>query len=466
MAQTANNAGPIRSIKYRRPPLYPEQQQGIFCAERYAIVEASTKAGKTVGCLAWLIEQACLRGGPDRIFRWIAPTYNVARIAFRRACRGIPEKWRTVNITRQEVTLRNGSIIQFMGGEKPDLIYGEDVWACVVDEASRCKEDVWAAVRSTLTATRGPCRLIGNVKGRKNWAYRLARAAESGRDDWRYAKITAEDAARAGVLDWAELTDAQATLPKAIYDELYLCIPNEDGGNPFGMTYLTGCVGPMSKLEPVVWGWDFARSHDWTVGVGLDKYRRVCRFHRWQAPWPETIRRVREATMDTPAAIDATGAGDVVKDYVQRARASEIPPKAEPEKHPVATLFDGGRLDEVEHEPVVVDMKTARELSTLLQVSNFEGYVFTAKSKQYLMEGLAVVIQGYEITIPEGQDTAGAMSSNDPAHILNELEAFEYEYTRTGVRYSAPEGLHDDCVCALALASWKFEHRPPEMIAT
>jgi hypothetical protein len=36
--------------------------------------------------------------------------------------------------------------------------------------------------------------------------------------------------------------------------------------------------------------------------------------------------------------------------------------------------------------------------------------------------------------------------------IVDELECFEYEYTRTGVRYSAPEGYHDDCVIALALA--------------
>ena len=33
-----------------------------------------------------------------------------------------------------------------------------------------------------------------------------------------------------------------------------------------------------------------------------------------------------------------------------------------------------------------------------------------------------------------------------------ELENFEYEYTRTGVRYTAPQGLHDDCVMSLALA--------------
>jgi hypothetical protein len=55
------------------------------------------------------------------------------------------------------------------------------------------------------------------------------------------------------------------------------------------------------------------------------------------------------------------------------------------------------------------------------------------------MEGLAVAIQQQAITYPDGA-------------IVNELEAFEYVYTRTGTRYSAPEGMHDDCVMALALA--------------
>jgi hypothetical protein len=36
------------------------------------------------------------------------------------------------------------------------------------------------------------------------------------------------------------------------------------------------------------------------------------------------------------------------------------------------------------------------------------------------------------------------------------LETFEYEFTRIGVRYTAPDGLHDDCVCALALAVEHF----------
>jgi hypothetical protein len=72
--------------------------------------------------------------------------------------------------------------------------------------------------------------------------------------------------------------------------------------------------------------------------------------------------------------------------------------------------------------------------------SNFEGFKFTSQSKQQLMEGLAVAIQKQTIRFPEGV-------------IANELESFEYEYTRTGVKYSAPSGMHDDAVCALALAA-------------
>ena len=62
-----------------------------------------------------------------------------------------------------------------------------------------------------------------------------------------------------------------------------------------------------------------------------------------------------------------------------------------------------------------------------------------------IMEGLAAAIQNREITFPDGI-------------IRNELETYEYEFTRTGVRYTAPQGLHDDCVCALALAVY---HKNP-----
>ena len=45
--------------------------------------------------------------------------------------------------------------------------------------------------------------------------------------------------------------------------------------------------------------------------------------------------------------------------------------------------------------------------------------------------------------------------------MVDELESFEYIYSRSGVKYSAPDGMHDDIVCALALANHKFKHKKP-----
>lgn len=44
---------------------------------------------------------------------------------------------------------------------------------------------------------------------------------------------------------------------------------------------------------------------------------------------------------------------------------------------------------------------------------------------------------------------------------IDEMEAFEYSVTDSGtVRTSAPSGVHDDCVVALALAAWQMRIPP------
>jgi hypothetical protein len=150
---------------------------------------------------------------------------------------------------------------------------------------------------------------------------------------------------------------------------------------------------------PVAFGVDLAKSVDYSVVVGLDAEGRVCRFARWQAPWEVTLQRIRTLVGRTPALVDSSGLGDPILEQLQKAG------------------------------------------------SNYEGYQFTAPSKQKLMEGLAVAIQQGQVCFHDGP-------------IVHELENFEYVYTRTGVQYSAPAGLHDDAVCALALAWQRFAHRP------
>ncbi len=382
----------MTTAEYVRPALYPQQEAALFNDARYALCEATTKSGKTVGAMAWFLEQALVhRGGPGRNFWWVAPIFAQAKIPYRRMKRGLPPRAYVANDTELTLTLPNGSVLWFKGGDHADSLYGEDVYAAVLDEASRVREDSWHAVRSTLTATRGPVRLIGNVKGRRTWFYRLARRAEAGEPGMAYAKITAHDAVAAGVLEQGEVDDAARTLPEAVFKELYLAEPSDDQGNPFGPDAIRRCIAPLSPASPVAFGVDLAKSVDWTAVVGLDAQGRVCRFERFQAPWDETTARILRTLGATAALVDSTGVGDPIVERLQR------------------------------------------------QGANAEGFLFSSPAKQSLMEGLAVAIQQGEVTVP-------------PGPLVAELEAFEYQYTRTGVRYGVGEGLHDDCVCALALA--------------
>lgn len=387
-----------RRFHYKRPWLYPKQSDAIFdCVDcngvpsRYALIEASTKAGKTSACIAWLFEQA-IKGKKNQNFWWVAPVYTQAKIAFTRMKAGLPKSLFIANDGDLFIRLPNGATVWFKSAEKPDNLYGDDVHAAVLDEASRMREEAWHAIRSTLTATEGPLRIIGNVKGRKNWFYKLARLAEQGSSGMSYAKLNAYDAVSGGVLKADEIEDAKKLLPENVFRELYLAEASDDEGNPFGLSHIAACMGELSEEPAVAVGVDLAKSVDWTVVIGLDKAGAVCGLERWQkVPWSVTTQKITDLVQHLPANVDSTGVGDPIVEALQK-------------------VCYGVR-----------------------------GFTFTAASKQRLMEGLALAIQSHEVTIP-------------PGPIRAELENFEYVYTRTGVRYSAPDGYHDDCVMALALA--------------
>lgn len=231
-----------RVIRYERPWMYEAQEAAIFHPARTAIIEASTKAGKTVGCVIWLCEQAILAPEPNRNYWWVAPVFSQARIAYSRLKSYLPPGLFSARDSDLSVTLPNRSTIWFKSGLNPDNLYGEDVYAAVVDEASRCKPEAWHAVRSTLTATRGPVRIIGNVRGTDNWAYELARSAESGSEPGRhYARLTVHDAVAGGVIHPDEVAEARRDLPEDVFNELYLAQPSKRtrmfDGQPPVITY-------------------------------------------------------------------------------------------------------------------------------------------------------------------------------------------------------------------------------------
>lgn len=385
------------SITINRPKLTGYQKQILESPARFTVTEASTKAGKTFSHLWWIFEQAHLEVKKGANFWWVAPVYGQAEIAFNRLVRTIQAN-SLYEINRSKLFIKTPceTYIHFKSAEKPDNLYGEDVFAAVFDEFTRAREEAWHALRSTLTATGGRCKFIGNVKGKKNWGYHLAMKAKAGEPNFSYHKITAWDAVEAGILKSEEIEQAKRDLPENVFNELYLAQASDDGSNPFGIRFIRNQLTVLSQNPAVCFGIDLAKSTDWTVITGLDEGCRVCHYDRFQKDWKQT-REAIESLPDVTTVIDSTGVGDPVVEDIQR------------------------------NKPLV------------------EGFKYTSQSKQQLMESLAVSIQKGEIWFPE--------------EYQDELESFEFEFTRTGVRYSAPSGVHDDCVNSLALARSAFRNK-------
>ena len=379
-------------IDVQLPKLYEKQHNAIFCKTRFAAIEASTKCGKTHGCIVWLFYQAINMPDYGNAW-WVAPSYRQAIIAYRRMKRALKgfKDIVSFNETDLKIFIKDAGTISFISGEKPDNLYGDDVMAVVIDEASRCREEVWFVIRSTLTATKGLARLIGNVKGKDNFFYRLSRAAESGAKDWTYSSLTAYDAVEAGIIDLDEIESAKADLPESIFNELYLNIPSGENSSPFGYDAIQSCIiSSLSKEPPVAFGVDLGRKVDYTVIIGLDINGRMCHYSRFKTDWQTTTDRILKETRGIPTLMDSTGLGDVI-------------------------------------------------FNSLQPYGNFSPFIFSQPSKQQLIEGLS-----YAINI-------GAVGFLDN-EIVKELISLEYEHTRTGIKYYVPKGCHDDCIMSLVLA--------------
>ncbi len=77
-------------------------------------------------------------------------------------------------------------------------------------------------------------------------------------------------------------------------------------------------------------------------------------------------------------------------------------------------------------------------------------FTTTSKSKPIMIEDLAVSFEQMELVIP------------DEEYLIDELEAFTYVFDpkSRSVKYSAPEGIHDDTVMSMALYNQARKNLP------
>jgi hypothetical protein len=371
---------------------HPGQVRIASSPARFKVVMCGRRFGKT----AFGIREACDVAIAGEPVGWFAPNYKYLLNVWRELLERLKPIIARSNDQERRIELVTGGVIEMWTMDSPDPGLGRKYKLVVLDEAGIVSEllMIWQqAIRPTLVDLSGKALFLGTPRGRRHgFVVLFNRGNDETEPDWAsFRAKTIENP----YIPPEEVEAARKELSPAMFAQEFEGIPADDGANPFGLEAIRSSLGEMSKEPVVVYGVDLARSIDFTVLVGFDAYRRVAFIDRWQAPWATTKERIRVRVGDTPVVADATGVGDAI----------------------VADLQGMG---------VVVTP-----------------HVFTQSSKLRLMQRLVAAFQGKELTLPDGDDYQW---------LTSEMEAFEFTYTATGVRYEAPSGFHDDGVMAVALA--------------
>lgn len=320
---------------------------------------------------------------------YFAPTYKLLEGAYKETLQNLDPVVKRKH-DNQFIELITGGLIEFWSLDNQFAGRSRKYRRAIVDEAAFVK-NLWQAWTESIRPTLTD--LIGDAwfmstPRGKNDFYKLYQRGVSGEKNWKSWQMPTHTNPYINKL---ELEDARRDLPEGAYSQEYLAEFSDNAANPFGISHIRAAIKDKSDLQAQCFGVDLAKSFDWTVVTGLDINGDVCYFERWQSDWGQTKRRLIELLKGTQTLIDSTGVGDPVTEDIRR------------------------------------------------ECSGVEGYHFSSTSKQQIMEGLANAIQTKKVSI-----LAGIMQ--------DELESFEFQYGRTSVKYSAPAGMHDDCVCSLALA--------------
>lgn len=337
------------------------------------------------------------------MFAYIAPTYKQAKAIVWRDPRMLrqylPREVLKKDFNESELyaELWNDSVIQIRGADDPDSIRGSDFFGVILDEFALMKREIWEEIlRPVLTENGGWAWFLFTPKGR-NHAHQYWTSVPSWGKDWARFFLSAKDS---GLISAEDLAQAKREMPEALFRQEFLCEFLEGEGAVF--KGIGKCIaGELEEVQPggrYIIGIDLARVEDFTALVCMDVFeKRVVAFERFnQCSWGYQKEKISQMALrynDALVVIEANSIGDPISE----------------------DLSNNG--------------------------VNIERFITTERSKRDLIDKLILAIEQRLILFP-----------NIP-ELIAELEAFSYEIIPSGFRYSAPDGMHDDCVMALALAT-------------
>jgi hypothetical protein len=204
-------------LKYRPRSVFEDYHNR---KERWSVIVAHRRCGKTVACINDLIVKALLENKKHAQYAYIAPYYSQAKsVAWRYLERFAEPVMTKSNQSELWVELINGARIRLFGADNPDSLRGNFLDGVVLDEMADMKPSLWGEIIRPLLADRmGWATFIGTPKGH-NAFYDIYNEATK-KDNW-YTKVLRAD--QTNLLAQSELDDAKASMSDNQYEQEFLC---------------------------------------------------------------------------------------------------------------------------------------------------------------------------------------------------------------------------------------------------
>jgi phage terminase large subunit len=188
--------------------------------QRWAVVVAHRRCGKTVSCINDLIYRALTEDKEHGQYAYVAPYYSQAKnIAWDYLQRYAKPVLARANQSELWVELVNGAKIKLYGADNPDALRGLYLDGVVLDEYADMRPRMWGEIIRPLLADRmGWAVFIGTPKGHNAFYDVYTNATKDQR--W-FAKTLR--ASQTKLLPEAELIDAQASMSPDQYEQEFEC---------------------------------------------------------------------------------------------------------------------------------------------------------------------------------------------------------------------------------------------------
>jgi len=361
---------------------------------RFKVLSAGRRWGKTrLGVNECL--DAASKGG--RAW-WVSPSYKTSEVGWRplrQIVRKIPNA--EIRLADRMVILPGGGLVAIRSADNPDSLRGEGLDFVVMDECAFMQKEAWTeAIRPSLSDRLGRALFISTPKGRNFFweLYQRGMMGETGWQSWTFPTVNNPYIAA------SEVEAARRDLPEIIYRQEYLAEFVDDQGGVFRRVQEAAILTPQEPQpgRQYVAGVDVAASVDYTVVTVMD------------AESKEMVYMDRFNRVDYPVLINRLES--VYHRY-----------------HLISMVVESNSIG----RPVIDELVT-RGL-------NIVPFTTTSATKQAIIQQLQAAFESAQVKI-----------INDPV-LVGELLSFEAKRNASGsFSYSAPDGMHDDCVMSLAIA--------------